>query len=78
MKAAGVYDPKVDFHSLRATFITAAFAADIPEHRIQAIVGHSARGVTVGVYRKRVSVKLLQADLERREFPSLDLGHLKD
>ena len=73
-----MYDRRVNFHSLRATFITALFAADVPEDRIQALVGHTTRGVTVGVYRKRVSVKLLQADLARLEFPGLDLGHLKD
>ena len=41
---------RVNFHSFRRWFITAAERADQPESIIAAVVGHKRQGMTLGVY----------------------------
>ena len=72
-RAAGVYDPKMDFHSLRGTFISAMLNAEVPLERVQLLVGHRAAGVTVGVYYKQVATEVLKRDLDRLTYPGLAL-----
>ena len=73
---AGVYEPKLDYHSFRGNFTTALVNADVPLERIQALVGHRQQGVTMSVYAKAVDVKLLKKDIEKLNYDGLDLSGL--
>ena len=46
--------------------------------RVQAIVGHKGDrpSVTIGVYMKKVDVRLLKKDIEKLNYAGLDLSHL--
>ena len=51
--------------------------ATVPDERIKAIVVHSQEwNITQGVYKKRLNVGVVKADIERLEYPGLDLSHL--
>lgn len=64
-KAFGQYTLKLDlgdtrqtFHSLRASFIEAMEAAEVPESSTKLIVGHARQSMTYGHYSKGLRVKL--------------------
>lgn len=67
-----MYHPKVDFHSLRATFITAATNAGVSHEILQVIVGHAPRDVT-SVYRKALDVKVLSRAVNSVSYKGLTL-----
>ena len=75
-RAAGVYRPKLDFHSFRGNFTTTLVNAAVPLERIQALVGHRQQSVTMGVYAKAVDVRLLKKDIEKLNYAGLDLSDL--
>ena len=71
---AGVYDPKVNFHSFRSTVVTALVNADVPEATIKAVVGHSQDSVTMRFYGKRRDVGLLRAAVEKLSYLGIGIA----
>jgi integrase len=72
IRALGVTDPRLDFHALRGTFITAMEEAGVPVPTIQQIVGHERQGVTLGVYSSGVSFQVRTEAVQRVTFGEVD------
>ena len=49
---------------MRHTFVDELQQADVAEHIVAELVGHSKEGLTFGRYGKRVSIALLKAKIE--------------
>lgn len=49
---------------MRHTFVDELQQADVSEHIVAELVGHSKKGITFGRYGKRVSVSLLKEKIE--------------
>ena len=77
-KRYGLYEPGRDFHSFRHGVVTGLMNADVPLERVQAIVGHKGDrpNVTIGIYMKKVDIKLLKKDIEKLNYDGLDLSGL--
>jgi hypothetical protein len=64
--------------SFRHGVITNLLNANVPVERVQAIVGHKSDlpSVTIGVYMKKVDIRLLKKDIEKLNYARLDLSGL--
>ncbi|HEH9429036.1 TPA: hypothetical protein SIA32_004370, partial [Aeromonas sobria] len=51
-------------YGMRHTFVDELQQADVAEHIVAELVGHSKEGLTFGRYGKRVSIALLKAKIE--------------
>ena len=51
-------------YGLRHTFIDELQQADVAEHIVAELVGHSKQGITFGRYGKRVNLSLLREKIE--------------
>ena len=47
-KLIGITDPKITFHSFRHTFIDQLKQLDVPDGKIQELVGHANHSITTG------------------------------
>ncbi len=65
------------FHSFRNTFISRCYELNLPEDKIQDVVGHAHGNVTAGVYRARPSVQILYRNIISKVSYKIDLSHLK-
>ena len=70
---ARCYDQKCDYHSLRATFVTAMVNQRISPELIPVIVGHAVPSLTFGTYTKGIDVKVLQGAVDQVSYPGLHL-----
>ncbi|WP_242220197.1 DUF6538 domain-containing protein [Shinella zoogloeoides] len=61
---------RVNFHSFRRWFITAAERADQPEGIIAAVVGHKRNGMTLGVYSAGPALEQARRCVEAVKLPS--------
>jgi integrase len=59
----------VNFHSFRRWFVTKAEQAGQPVHIIEAVVGHTRSGMTLGVYSGGPSTEQLRACVESVKLP---------
>ncbi len=62
---------RVNFHSFRRWFITAAERAGVPEATISSLVGHSRAGVTLGIYAEGPTLDAARAEIEKVRLPDL-------
>ncbi|MDX7949738.1 site-specific integrase [Lichenihabitans sp. Uapishka_5] len=72
-------EPDKTFHSFRHLFIAKLRAAEVPEERIKASVGHRSSDTTLGYGddgEGAFSLEILLSDVERISFPGLDLTKL--
>jgi integrase len=70
-------DRQKDFHSFRATFIT-ALEPKVRYKMLQQIVGHSRGKDTTITYTEKYSPKQVYDEvISKLEYPGLDLSHLK-
>ena len=73
-RRAGITERRVTFHSLRATFGTAMFNAGAPLERVEYILGHTPKGITLAAYVKRIDLRMLKGDVDRVVYRGLTLG----
>ena len=59
----GIADPKKTFHSFRHTFIDRLKQLDVPDGKIQELVGHANHSITTGRYGKPYRPNALRAHL---------------
>jgi hypothetical protein len=71
-RAEGQRQSRIDFHSFRRWFITAAEQASQPPHIISGVVGHEEgrKGMTLGTYSGGPSDVQLRACVEAVQLPS--------
>jgi integrase len=65
---------RVNFHSFRRWFITAAERAGVAEPTIASLVGHSRAGVTLGIYAEGPTLEAARAEVEKVRLPDLSGG----
>jgi integrase len=65
---------RVNFHSFRRWFMTAAERAGIAEPTIASLVGHSRAGVTLGIYAEGPLLDAARTEIERMRLPDLTVG----
>ncbi len=71
----GLTDPKKTFHSFRHTFIDQLKQLDVPDGKIQELVGHANHSITTGRYGKRYRPTALKEIVEMLDY-GLDLKKL--
>lgn len=69
-KGNGRRRSRVNFHSFRRWFVTAAVRARQPEHIVAQVVGHRLAGMTLGVYHGGDTLDALRACVEAVRLPS--------
>jgi integrase len=74
LRDVGAKTPKTSFHSFRHNFKDALVAAAVPESHARLLMGHADDGVH-GLYGTKIPIKLLDAELQKIDYP-LDLSHL--
>ena len=73
----GLTDPKKTFHSFRHTFIDQLKQLDVPDGKIQELVGHANHSITTGRYGKPYRPAALKEVIDGLEF-GLDLRKLHE
>ncbi len=71
----GITDPKITFHSFRHTFIDQLKQLDVPDGKIQELVGHANHSITTGRYGKPYRPVALKEVIEALSY-GLDLKKL--
>ena len=71
----GLTDPKKTFHSFRHTFIDRLKQQDVPDGKIQELVGHANHSITTGRYGKPYRPNALKEVIEALDY-ALDLRKL--
>ena len=71
-KLIGLTDPKKTFHSFRHTFIDQLKQLDVPDGKIQELVGHANHSITTGRYGKPYRPAALKKVIEGLDY-GLDL-----
>jgi integrase len=71
----GITDPKITFHSFRHTFIDQLKQLDVPDGKIQELVGHANHSITTGRYGKPYRPVALKEIIESLSY-ELDLQEL--
>jgi integrase len=71
----GIADPKKTFHSFRHTFIDQLKQLDVPDGKIQELVGHANHSITTGRYGKPYRPAALKEIIESLSY-ELDLQEL--
>ena len=71
----GITDPKITFHSFRHTFIDQLKQLDVPDGKIQELVGHANHSITTGRYGKPYRPAALKEIIEGLDY-GLDLRKL--
>jgi integrase len=71
----GLTDPKKTFHSFRHTFIDRLKQLDVPDGKIQELVGHANHSITTGRYGKPYRPGALKEVIEVLDY-GLDLREL--
>ncbi len=74
-KLIGVTDPRKTFHSFRHTFIDQLKQLDVPDGKIQELVGHANHSITTGRYGKPYRPAALKEIIESLSY-GLDLRKL--
>jgi integrase len=74
-RSIGLTDPKKTFHSFRHTFIDKLKQLDVPDGKIQELVGHANHSITTGRYGKPYRPPALQEIIEALDY-GLDLREL--
>jgi integrase len=72
IRALGLTDRGLVFHSLRNCYHSAAEEAGIPIHTIDLLTGHSRQGMTLAVYSKGPSFEKLLKEVEKISYGSID------
>jgi integrase len=76
-KFVGLIHPKKSFHSFRHTFIDSARMNRVPDSTLKVLIGHTGGSVTEDYgHGEGTMIELLAKEMERIEYPGLDLSHL--
>ena len=73
----GITDPKKTFHSFRHTFIDQLKQIDVPDGKIQELVGHANHSITTGRYGKPYRPNALKEIIDGLDY-GLDLRKLHE
>jgi integrase len=71
-KSIGLYEPLLDYHSLRHSFTTRLFSAGVDGAVVDALTGHQSQGISSGVYMKELPLKALLLAISKVSYPELE------
>ena len=72
IRSLGITDRRLVFHTLRATFITAALNGGATKEVVQQVAGHEREGVTMTSYARVLSLELCRLAVESVSFEAVD------
>ena len=72
IRALGISDPSVTFHTLRNSFMSRCEGASVPESTTKLLVGHARQSLTYGLYSPGVEFEQLAAAVQKISFGKVD------